>query len=74
MNIKDLAPHEAIELHEILTFKTLCATKTATMSGFVSDSELKTLLSKDLSLSKKHISDLNDLLQVTQEMYGGNNR
>lgn len=70
MDIKNLAPHEAIELHEILTFKTLCATKSATMSALVSDSELKTLLSKDLSLSKQHISDINDLLQTTQEMYG----
>jgi similar to spore coat protein len=70
MDIKNLAPHEAIELHEILTFKTLCATKSATMSGLVSDSELKTLLNKDFSLSKQHISDINDLLQTTQEMYG----
>lgn len=70
MTVKDLAPHEALELHEVLTFKTLCATKSDTMSGFATDQELQSLLEKDFNQSKKHIKDLSDLLQTTQEMYG----
>lgn len=70
MTVKDLAPHEALELHEILTFKTLCATKSSTMSGFASDEELQSLLEKDFSQAKKHIKALSDLLETTQEMYG----
>lgn len=41
---KLLGLHETLELHELLTFKNLCLTKTTTMSALVQDEELKNLL------------------------------
>ena len=60
---KGIAPHEAFELHELLTFKNVCATKSATMSGLVKDEELKTMLQQDFTLSQGHIMELQNLMQ-----------
>lgn len=62
-NNKKLAPHEMFELHEILTFKNVCATKSSAMAGLVSDDDLKTILQDDFDLSRQHIKDLQFLLQ-----------
>lgn len=58
----DIAPHEVLELQELLTFKNVCATKSATMVSLVKDEELKNLLEEDLSKGKEHIKELNDLM------------
>lgn len=63
MEGKGIAPHEAFELHEILTFKNICATKSATMAGLVKDEELKTMLQQDFSVSQSHIRELQSLMQ-----------
>lgn len=60
---KGIAPHEAFELHELLTFKNVCATKSAAMSGLVKDEELKTLLRNDFTIGQAHIRELTDLMQ-----------
>ena len=57
-----IAPHEALELHELLTFKNVCATKAATMSALVKDDELKSILQQDFTAAKSHIQELNDLM------------
>lgn len=57
-----LAPREALELHELVTFKNLCATKSATMSALVKDDELKDLLQQDFETSREHIRELNELM------------
>jgi similar to spore coat protein len=57
-----LAPREALELHELVTFKNLCATKSATMTALVKDDELKDLLQQDFETAKEHIRELNDLM------------
>lgn len=59
----NIAPHEAFELHEILTFKNICATKSATMAGLVRDEELKTILQQDFSVTQGHIKELRNLMQ-----------
>ena len=61
---KGIAPHEAIDLHEILTFKTLCATKAATMAPLVKDDELKNMLQEDFNVSQGHIRELQSLMQT----------
>ncbi len=53
-----LATHEKLELHELLTFKTVCATKSATMYMLASNPELKSLLQQDTTKSKQHIQQL----------------
>ena len=60
---RGIAPHETFELHELLMFKSLCATKAATMAGLTADQELKSMLQKDLSDTQTHIRELRDLIQ-----------
>ncbi|WP_327837602.1 hypothetical protein [Bacillus salipaludis] len=43
---KYLGMHEALEVHELLTFKTLCLTKATTMSALAQDAELKAIPSQ----------------------------
>lgn len=61
---KRLAPHELMELHEILTFKTLCATKASAMIPMVQDQEIKTLLQSDITTSKQNIQQLEEFLRI----------
>ena len=61
-NVK-MAPHESMELHELLNFKNICATKTATMTALVQDEELKTLMQQDLAKTQDHVRELQMLLQ-----------
>jgi similar to spore coat protein len=55
MNQQGFAPNETIQLHELLTFKNLCLTKSFTMSPLVSDDELKTILQQDVNKTQQHI-------------------
>ncbi|MDN8587186.1 spore gernimation protein GerQ [Paenibacillus sp. 11B] len=58
-----LAPHESLDLHEVLNFKTLCAAKSKLMQGVVFDQELKMLMQKDVEQSTVDISELTALYQ-----------
>ncbi|MFH0347113.1 spore gernimation protein GerQ [Bacillus vallismortis] len=61
MDHHTLAAHEAVDLHEIVNFKTLCITKSKLMQGLVFDQDLKDLMQKDVQQS---IQDLTDLQAV----------
>ena len=63
MEHQALAPHESMELHELLNFKTLCLAKAKLMQGLVFDQELKALMHKDVEQSLKAIADLTALYQ-----------
>jgi similar to spore coat protein len=58
-----ITPHEAMELHELITFKNLCATKSASMSALVKDEELKSMMQQDLTMGQEHITELQNLMQ-----------
>jgi similar to spore coat protein len=58
MQTQTLAPHESMELHEALNFKTLCLAKSKLMQGIVFDQELKDLMQKDVQQSIQAIADL----------------
>lgn len=58
-----LALHERMELHEIVTFKNVCLTKSAMMQGLVGCKELKSILETDVGNGKKHVEQLNALLK-----------
>ncbi|GAB7386287.1 spore coat protein CotF [Bacillaceae bacterium] len=62
MGNKGLAVHETMELHEILTFKTVCMTKSKTLQGFVTDEDLKSLMQADVEQSTRAIHELQNLL------------
>jgi similar to spore coat protein len=56
-----LAPHETMEIHEMLNFKTVCLAKSKMMQGLVFDKDLKLLMEKDVQQSIKAIQDLQTL-------------
>lgn len=58
-----LGLHETVDAHELLTFKNLCVTKSALMSGLVKDEELKTLLENDATIGQGHIQQLQAFLK-----------
>ncbi|MGG4398356.1 spore coat protein [Paenibacillus thiaminolyticus] len=62
METRSLGVHETLELHELLTFKNACMTKTATMYNLVSCQELKGLMQQDIQQSAQAIKDYQGLL------------
>lgn len=68
---KRIAPHETFDLHEILTFKNVSATKSSAMVALVKDEELKTLMQKDFTISQGQIRELLDLIQTSELLEPG---
>jgi similar to spore coat protein len=65
-NTKRLAPHESFELHELLTVKNICATKSSAMANLVKDEELKTMMQQDFTVAQGHIKELQHLIQASE--------
>lgn len=63
MATKELALHEKLEVHELLTLKVSCATKAVTMLELAKDEKLKALISEDIKESSKAINELQSLLK-----------
>ncbi|MBT2755376.1 hypothetical protein J7E71_05315 [Mesobacillus foraminis] len=57
-----MAPHETYELHELLTFKNLCLTKSTTMSKLVQDAELGRILDQDVTKSRDQIQRIQEFI------------
>ncbi|QHQ61571.1 spore coat protein [Anaerocolumna sedimenticola] len=72
MQQQDLAPNETMQLHEILTLKNLCLTKSITMSPLISDEELKTIIKNDIQKSVQHIKELREYLDESMIASSGN--
>jgi similar to spore coat protein len=64
MDKKGLAPHETMETHEIVNFKTVCLLRAKLMQGICFDNDLKRLMEKDVQQS---IKDINELLSFYKE-------
>ncbi|MGM1022945.1 MAG: hypothetical protein ACQEXV_21145 [Bacillota bacterium] len=60
--MQKLGVHEKLELHELLTFKTTCLTKSQTMIPLVSDTNLKNILQQDVNGGTQDIQQLKNLL------------
>ncbi len=58
MKANTLAPHESLDLHEIINFKTLCVAKSKLMQGLVFDEDLKKLMQKDVEQSIQALTEL----------------
>jgi similar to spore coat protein len=63
MDQRTTAPHETIQLQELLTIKNLCVTKSSTMSILVTDEELKSILQNDVATSQQHVKELSGLME-----------
>ncbi|PKG22664.1 lipoyl synthase [Niallia nealsonii] len=59
---ENIGVHEALEIHELLTFKSLCLTKSSIMQGLVSDPKLKEIMKQDVIKASQHIEDLKNHL------------
>jgi len=67
---RSISPRESLEIHELLSFKNLCATKSAMMKGLVKDESLRNLFETDINMSKEQISELKCLIENAAPMYG----
>lgn len=63
MNTQVITVSETNQLHEILTFKNTCLTKSITMSPLISDDELKSILKEEVIKAKQHIEELKSLME-----------
>jgi similar to spore coat protein len=63
-----ITPRESLDLHEIVVFKVLCCTKSATMQALVKDEELKTMMQQDVTVTKDHLKELVKLLETSPFM------
>ncbi|KLV24783.1 spore coat protein [Niallia circulans] len=61
MERNSLAPHESLDLHEVINFKTLCVAKSKLMQGLVFDEELKNLMQKDVNQSIQALRELQEV-------------
>lgn len=59
---KNLGLHETLEAHEILSFKSLCLTKSSTMSSLVQDTELQNILLEDMRAVTQDIQTMQEIL------------
>jgi similar to spore coat protein len=59
---KTMGVHETLEIHELLTFKNLCLTKSTTMSALAQDEELKQLLTQASQMDRQNIQTLQGFL------------
>jgi len=57
---------EAFEMHELLMFKNISATKTSAMMSLVKDEELKALMDLDFRLSVANIRELKGMVQPSE--------
>jgi similar to spore coat protein len=55
---ENLGVHESLELHELVTFKSLCLTKASIMQGLVTNPELKAIMQQDVTMTSRHIEEL----------------
>lgn len=53
-----LAPHESLDLHELINLKTLNLAKSKLMQGLVFDQELKDLMQKDVEQTLQALEQL----------------
>nr|AYQ72244.1 spore coat protein [Cohnella candidum] len=56
-----MAPHETMEVHEMVNFKTLCLAQSKLMQGIVFDRDLKHLMQKDVEVTMRHLDQLKGL-------------
>lgn len=60
-----ISPHETFDVHELLVFKSICATKSKAMTVLAKDEDLKAILQQDFTVSQGQIKELKGLLQMS---------
>lgn len=67
---QQLAPHETMEVHELLNFKTTAVMKAKFLQGVVFDQKIKQLMKKDVETSVRQIRELEELYSKSQLVKG----
>lgn len=62
-NSQRLAPHESMDLHELINLKTISLAKSKLMQGLVFDRELKALFQRDVDQSIPALAGLQRLYE-----------
>lgn len=63
--MQNLAPHEALDLQEVLRIEGLGATKIQAMMPMVADAELKGLMQQSLQKKLARVTRLREFITVT---------
>ncbi|WP_366248585.1 spore coat protein [Terribacillus aidingensis] len=63
---QQLAPHETMEVHELLNFKTTSVMKAKFLQGVVFDQKIKQLMERDVETSVRQIRELEELYSKSQ--------
>ncbi|WP_271402310.1 spore coat protein [Salinicoccus roseus] len=58
----ELAVHETLELHEVMTARQASLLKAGMMESLVEDPKLREIIRKERKISKKAIDEIQDLL------------
>ncbi len=61
-----ITPRETLDLHELIAFKVITATKAQAVKGLVKDKELKKMIEQDYETLKDHISELKELIKTSE--------
>lgn len=64
MNQQSLALHETLEMHELLTSKTVCLAVAKSRQQLVQDPALKTLFQQDIQQTTQSIQQIQNILSV----------
>lgn len=59
---KELAIHETLEIHEVMTMKQSCLVKAHAVSSLIKDDELRKLVEQDVKDTEKALDELQKLL------------
>ena len=64
MSQQNFALHETLELHELLTSKTVCLTEAKARQQLVQDPALKTLIQQDIQQTTQSIQQIQNILST----------
>ena len=62
MNQSSLAPHEALDMHELMSSKTVCLTEAKARLKLVQDPALKTLIEQEIQQTTNAITQMQTIL------------
>ncbi|MCM3603476.1 hypothetical protein M3175_22545 [Robertmurraya korlensis] len=65
--VKYLGLHETVDVHELLTFKSISLTKSTTMSALAQDVDLKAILTNDMIAGQQQVKELQQFLNNREE-------
>ncbi|NLW17372.1 MAG: spore coat protein [Firmicutes bacterium] len=71
MHNRRLAPHEMLDLHELIGMKNVCAAKSAAMMNMVTDPQLRQFLQQEMQTATQQAHQIQSLLSGGTTPGGG---